>query len=203
MRRAIGPAYFIVGAFYVGLAGAPALPVAAAVRAAARTSADRSCGCSARCCCRWRCPIEFRGRVFAAELALVTLTSSISSYVTGYALDRLGWSPRTLSLALGAISAFPGVLWLIMNCALEGRAHLEAPEPTQSGRRTDGGKDGDGAERLRSAIWRLRSSALSVCDSYGFNFFHRALHELLGVVQLLEHERDVHLRLAGNRSLRQ
>ena len=40
----------------------------------ARISADRFSGCSARCCCRWRCPIAFRGRVFAAELALVTLT---------------------------------------------------------------------------------------------------------------------------------
>ena len=27
--------------------------------------------------------------------------------------------------------------------------------------------------------------------------FHRALHQLLRVVELLEHERDVHLRLAG------
>ena len=35
-------------------------------------------------------PDRFRGRVFAAELALVTLMSSISSYWTGYELDRAG-----------------------------------------------------------------------------------------------------------------
>ena len=46
-------------------------------------------------------PDRFRGRVFAAELALVTLPSSISSYWTGYELDRGGWSPRTLAFALG------------------------------------------------------------------------------------------------------
>src|SRR5206468_717507 len=46
-------------------------------------------------------PDEFRGRVFAAELALVTLTSSLSSYLTGYYLDA-GTSPRTVSFALGA-----------------------------------------------------------------------------------------------------
>ena len=40
-------------------------------------------------------PDRFRGRVFAAELALVTLLSSVSSYWTGYELDRAGWSPRT------------------------------------------------------------------------------------------------------------
>ena len=59
LRRAIGPAYFMVGVFYVALAWAPTLCARRAVRAAARTSADRSCGCSARCCCRWRCPIAF------------------------------------------------------------------------------------------------------------------------------------------------
>ena len=41
-------------------------------------------------------PDRFRGRVFAAELALVTLLSSVSSYWTGYQLDRVGWSPRQL-----------------------------------------------------------------------------------------------------------
>ena len=41
-------------------------------------------------------PDRFRGRVFAAELALVTLLSSASSYWTGHQLDRAGWSPRRL-----------------------------------------------------------------------------------------------------------
>ncbi len=45
-------------------------------------------------------PDAFRGRVFAAELALVTLTSSMSSYLTGHALDG-GASPRSVSLWLG------------------------------------------------------------------------------------------------------
>ena len=54
-------------------------------------------------------PDQFRGRVFAAELALVTLTSSISSYATGYALDGLGWSPRALSRARPASSGISNV----------------------------------------------------------------------------------------------
>jgi hypothetical protein len=59
-------------------------------------------------------PDRFRGRVFAAELALTTLASSISSYWTGYQLDAGGWSPRMMSFALGALFSVPGALWLIV-----------------------------------------------------------------------------------------
>ena len=55
-------------------------------------------------------PDRFRGRVFAAELALVTLVTSVSGYWTGYELDRVGRSPRTLSFVLGALFCLPGVL---------------------------------------------------------------------------------------------
>ena len=59
-------------------------------------------------------PDRFRGRVFAAELALVTLVTSVSSYWTGYELDSAGRSPRTLSFALGVLFCIPGVLWLLI-----------------------------------------------------------------------------------------
>jgi hypothetical protein len=59
-------------------------------------------------------PDQFRGRVFAAELALVTLTSSISSYLTGAGLDRAGWSPRAMAFWLGMMFCVPGVMWLTM-----------------------------------------------------------------------------------------
>jgi hypothetical protein len=78
-------------------------------------------------------PDEFRGRVFAAELALVTLTSSISSYATGYALDQLSLSPRFLAFALGAAFSVPGTLWLAMNARWKPSAHLEPPETVRSG----------------------------------------------------------------------
>jgi hypothetical protein len=59
-------------------------------------------------------PDRFRGRVFAAELALVTLITSLSSYWTGYQLDHAGRSPRALAFALGVMFCVPGVLWLII-----------------------------------------------------------------------------------------
>ena len=59
-------------------------------------------------------PDAFRGRVFAAELALVTLSTSLSSYWTGYQLDHAGWSPRTLSFLLGVLFMIPGGIWLLI-----------------------------------------------------------------------------------------
>jgi hypothetical protein len=66
-------------------------------------------------------PDQFRGRVFAAELALTTLASSISTYWTGYELDHGGWSPRMMSFALGALFCVPGALWLVVD------RHWDAP----------------------------------------------------------------------------
>jgi hypothetical protein len=70
-------------------------------------------------------PDRFRGRVFATELALVTLMSSASSYWTGRQLDHAGWSPRTLAFALGAMFCVPGTLWL----AIQSRWKEEPSEP--------------------------------------------------------------------------
>jgi MFS family permease len=132
MRRAIGPAYFMVGAFYVALAAAGTLPVAAMCVLLAHFGGSILWVFST-VLLQMEVPDQFRGRVFAAELALVTLTSSISSYITGYALDRLAWSPRSLSFALGFAFAVPGVLWLIMNARWKPAEHLEPPDAVQSG----------------------------------------------------------------------
>ena len=75
-------------------------------------------------------PDRFRGRVFAAELALVTLLSSVSSYWTGYELDRAGWSPRRLAFALGVMFCVPGRAVADHPVAMEGAATLD---PTTSG----------------------------------------------------------------------
>jgi len=132
MRRSIGPAYFIVGAFYIALAAAGTLPVAAVCVLLAHFGGSILWVFST-VLLQMEVPDAYRGRVFAAELALVTLTSSISSWVTGYALDSLGWSPRALSFALGAAFAVPGVLWLLMNAGWRPAAHLETPDQSHTG----------------------------------------------------------------------
>ncbi|MDQ3474659.1 MAG: MFS transporter [Acidobacteriota bacterium] len=56
---------------------------------------------------------RFRGRVFAAELALLTLTLAASNYLTGELLDRFGYSPRTVAMAIGIFFMIPGVVWFL------------------------------------------------------------------------------------------
>jgi hypothetical protein len=133
MRRAIGPAYFMVGAFYIALAAAGSLPVAAVCVLLAHFGGSVLWVFST-VLLQMEVPDQFRGRVFAAELALVTLTSSISSYVTGHALDRLAWSPRALSVALGTGFVVPGVLWLVIDTRWQPGHQLEPPDPIQSAR---------------------------------------------------------------------
>ena len=57
-------------------------------------------------------PDSFRGRVFAAEMALLTLVLSISTWITGAALDS-GLDPRTVALYLALLFIIPGTLWTI------------------------------------------------------------------------------------------
>ena len=56
---------------------------------------------------------NFRGRVFAAELALLTLTMAASNYVTGELLDRFGVSPRWVTIGIGLFFCVPGVAWFL------------------------------------------------------------------------------------------
>jgi MFS family permease len=56
-------------------------------------------------------PDQFRGRVFAAEMALLTLVLSLSTYFTGPGLDH-GVAPRLLTLRLALIFLLPGSFWV-------------------------------------------------------------------------------------------
>jgi len=124
LRRTIGPAFFMVGAFYMALAGASTLPLAATCVVLAHFGGSILWVFST-VLLQLEVPDRFRGRVFAAELALLTLVTSLSSYFTAYALDRHGWSPRTLSFTLGAMFLAPGILWLLFQSRW--REHGSAP----------------------------------------------------------------------------
>lgn len=124
LRRAIGPAYFMIGIFYAALAGAPTLLLAAACVLFAHFGGSVLWVFST-VLLQMEVPDRFRGRVFAAELALVTLTSSLSSYATAYALDELHWSPRRLSLLLGLMFCVPGAVWLFILSRWREKDHAE------------------------------------------------------------------------------
>lgn len=124
LRRTIGPAFFMVGVFYMALAGAPTLALAATCVLLAHFGGSILWVFST-VLLQLEVPDHFRGRVFAAELALVTLVTSLSSYITAFALDRRGWSPRTLSFTLGALFLVPGILWLLFQSRWQD--HRDAP----------------------------------------------------------------------------
>ncbi len=113
----------MVGLFYVALAGAPTLVLAALAVLCAHVGGSILWVFST-VLLQMEVPDRFRGRVFAAELAFVTLITSLSSYCTALALDRIGWSPRTLSFTLGVLFCIPGTLWLV----ILSRWHELAPE---------------------------------------------------------------------------
>jgi MFS family permease len=132
LRRAIGPAFFMVGLFYVALAAAPTLAVAALCVLLAHFGGSILWVFST-VLLQLEVPDRFRGRVFAAELALVTLMSSASSYWTGRQLDRAGWSPRALAFALGILFCVPGGLWLIIQSRWREAPIEDAAEEIVSG----------------------------------------------------------------------
>ena len=83
-------------------------------------------------------PDRIRGRIFAFDFALITLTLTISALVTGWAADAFG--PRPTVIALGAIAiAWAGIwTWLttdvrratmLEGCGPAPELELLAPEP--------------------------------------------------------------------------
>ncbi len=56
-------------------------------------------------------PDHFRGRVFAAEMAMVTFILSLSTWFTGAALDS-DLDPRTIAVRLALLFLVPGTLWI-------------------------------------------------------------------------------------------
>jgi MFS family permease len=110
MLTSIGIAFLIGGCFYLAFGITTSFVVALIVLGIAHTGGSILWVFSTVLLQR---EVEdgFRGRVFAAELALLTLTMAASNYVTGEMLDRFGLSPRTVAIALGCFFLVPGVVW--------------------------------------------------------------------------------------------
>jgi MFS family permease len=106
LRRAIGPAFFFSALGYVIFSGAPSLAVAAGAVMLAHIGGSIEWVFSTALL-QMNVPNRLQGRVFAVELALLTLASSLSNYTLGVATDA-GWSPRTLALLIAGVFVVPG-----------------------------------------------------------------------------------------------
>lgn len=58
-------------------------------------------------------PDRFRGRVFAFEFLVLTLTQSLSIYWAGFAQDGLGWGVQQVTLGMGAVGVVVCLVWFV------------------------------------------------------------------------------------------
>jgi MFS family permease len=112
MQASIGIAFLIGGLFYIWFGSTTSFVVALVVLGIAH------CGGSilwvfSTVILQREVEDSFRGRVFAAELALLTLTMAASNYAAGELLDRFGYSPRVVTIGMGIFFVLPGVAWFL------------------------------------------------------------------------------------------
>ena len=111
-QASIGIAFLIGGLFYILFGSTPSFVIALLVLGIAHTGGSILWVFSTVLLQR-EVQDRFRGRVFAAELALLTLTMAASNYLTGELLDRFGLSPRLVVIGIGILFMIPGVVWFI------------------------------------------------------------------------------------------
>ena len=112
MQTSIGLAFMLAGSFYIAFGSATSFVFALVVLGIAH------CGGSiiwvfSTVILQRTVEDNFRGRVFAAELALVTLTMAASNYLTGELLDRYQISPRVVTIGIGTFFLLPGIMWFL------------------------------------------------------------------------------------------
>jgi len=120
--RLIAPAYFIAGAFYALVGLSPTIWVAAALVIGAHI-----CGSilwvASNVMLQLKVRDSFRGRVFSAELAALTVIQSIATYTTARLLDGWHIDPRRLAIGCGLVLWAPGAVWALR--AFNMRGHRE------------------------------------------------------------------------------
>jgi MFS family permease len=112
MQTSIGISFIIAGVFYAAFGSATSFVFALIVLGIAH------CGGSilwvfSTVILQRAVDDKFRGRVFAAELAFMTLTMAASNYTTGELLDRFHVSPRVVTIGIGIFFLMPGLAWFL------------------------------------------------------------------------------------------
>lgn len=113
MRQAISVAFFVSAAFYLLFAHSLVLAVALICVVGAHSGGSIQWVFSTTLL-QMTVPDRFLGRVFALEMALLTLTMSVSTYVTGWGVDYPGLGARRMATVLGLAFAAPGIGWLML-----------------------------------------------------------------------------------------
>jgi MFS family permease len=130
LRRAIGPAFFFSAIGYLLFSRSPNIALAAGAVMLAHVGGSVEWVFSTALL-QMNVPNRLQGRLFAVDLALLTLASSISNYAIGVASDA-GWPPRTLALIAAAVFVLPGAaLTLLLWPAPSGDEHVDPRRGTK------------------------------------------------------------------------
>ncbi|MEK6302695.1 MAG: MFS transporter [Acidobacteriota bacterium] len=128
MRRAIAVAFVVSSVFYLLFAQAPVFAVALVCVVGAHSGGSIQWVYSTTLL-QMSVEDKFLGRVFALDMALVTLAMSVSTYGTGWGLDHLGLGARTMAMLLGLAFLIPGGVWFFLQRWLdESDAGRKKPE---------------------------------------------------------------------------
>lgn len=124
-RRTIAWGYLICGGFFIGASLARSLPLAmlCLIGSGIGTAVTWVFSTVAL---QQETTDRVRGRVFAAEQSLFTLTVSISMLATGRALDHPGWTPRGVGLGLSAVYFLGAVVFELLLLQARARARRVA-----------------------------------------------------------------------------
>src|SRR5882724_9283394 len=112
MQNAIGLAFMIGGTFYIAFGVSRRFTLALLFLAIAHCGGS-SLWVFSTVLLQREVEDKFRGRVFAAELALLTLTMAASNYLVGELMDRFGFSPRVVTVGVGTFFLLPGLIWFV------------------------------------------------------------------------------------------
>ncbi|HEV7859576.1 MAG TPA: MFS transporter [Pyrinomonadaceae bacterium] len=112
MQFAIGVSFFVSGIFYVAFGCATNFLLAVLMLLIAHIGGSTLWIFSTVLLQR-TVEDEFRGRVFAAEMALLMLMMAGSNYAMGELVDRSGYSPRTITVSIGLIFLVLGAIWFV------------------------------------------------------------------------------------------
>lgn len=126
LRRAIGPAILCTGLGYALFSAAPTLWIAALAVMVAHMGGSTQWVFST-VLLQLSVPNRLQGRIFAVELALLTLATAASNYIAGVGFDA-GWQPRPLALVLASVFLLPGVALLLLLWHSPAQAQVPAIE---------------------------------------------------------------------------
>jgi hypothetical protein len=131
MSRVMSASFFVAGFFYVGFGAVHSLPLAVSCVILAHFG-GATIWVFSTVVLQKSVPNALQGRIFAAELALFTLTFSISTFFCGRLLDAAHADPFRLMRGLGWSFLAAGIAWTIAARAWplrEPAPELAAPTP--------------------------------------------------------------------------